>query len=55
MKSLPPYKETVKPLENLVFVNACVTGLNDFKVKQFHNGLKENFNNISILLDKNDS
>ena len=55
MKSLPPYKETVKPLENLVFVTTCVTGLNDFKVKQFHNGLKENFNNISILLDKNDS
>ncbi len=48
-------KKFRKEVEKLNFVNACVTSLNDFKLKNLQDGIQENLINLSILLKKTDS
>ena len=55
MTDVPSFKESIKPLEKLIFVDSCVTTLNDFKLDKLQNGLRESFSNISIILNKDDS
>ena len=55
MTDLPSLKEHIKESGHLTFVNACLSSLNDFKLKQFQDGLSQNMINLSILLKKNDS
>ena len=55
MSAVPSFKESIKPLENLIFVDSCVTTLNDFKLDKLQNGLRESFSNISIILNKDES
>ena len=51
MTDVPSFKESIKPLEKLIFVDSCVTTLNDFKLDKLQNGLRESFSNISIILN----
>jgi len=55
MTTVPSFKESIKPLENLIFVDSCVTTLNDFKLDKLINGLRESISNISIILNKDES
>ena len=55
MSAVPSFKASIKPLENLIFVDSCVTTLNDFKLDKLQNGLRESFSNISIILNKDES
>ena len=48
-------KEFRKEVEKLNFVNACVTSLNDLKLKNLQDGTQQNLINLSILLKKTDS
>ena len=55
MTVIPKFEESIKPLENLIFVDSCLRTLNDFKLANLMNGLKENLSNISIILNKSES
>lgn len=55
MTDIPSFKEGIKPLESLVFVDSCVRTLNDFKLDKLQSGLRESFSNVSIILNKSDS
>ena len=55
MADSPSLKQHIKPLEHLNFINACITTLNDFKLKKFQDGMTQQIINLSILLKKSDS